>query len=147
AGSFSIFIRTGSPTIHFAQAKDTNSAMFFSAITLGTESSFVINAASTAQALVYQVPYFLNSDPNVAREMLAIIAADPKVLILGQVIDRVAKTNAAPYSDTAVGQALTDAIQSVASSQATQTLADRLSSAGRQVRGIAPLAIGDSQSV
>ena len=58
-GDYSLPVRMGSPTMIFAAGSGAESNLFFSAVAFGPGQTVLLNAASTAQTLVFQNPNLL----------------------------------------------------------------------------------------
>ena len=78
----------------------------------GVNIGLAINAQSTAEALVFLNPLFATSDPDKQNIIFPIIANDPKVAELANVINQVA-SSPDPYSEPTFINAYKEAVNSV----------------------------------
>jgi len=78
----------------------------------GVEIGLVINAQSTAEALIFLNPLFATSEPDKQNIIFPIIANDPKVAGLADIINQVASSSD-PYNEPAFINAYKEAVNSV----------------------------------
>lgn len=79
------------------------------------ETSLILDSKSTAVGLIFTTPFFMTSDPQKARELLAIIENDPKVQALVEVIESVFTTEEDFLDNPTYQQASKEAVESVLS--------------------------------
>ena len=84
-----------------------------------SSSTIDLNAMTTAVSMVFVTPYFLTNDPTKAADIIAIIENDPKVQLLGSVVDTVFGEDD-PLANPTLQEALINAVQSVLDTMSTQ---------------------------
>ncbi len=84
----------------------------FFAVTLSDGAPFVIDAASTAQGLVFLHPLFQARDPAIAASILSRIAADPAVQTLASNIAAIYPLGGEPLTNPAIVMAYSNALVS-----------------------------------
>ena len=137
-----IKVRADLPTVIFATPKDPANQAYFAGVALPGTVPFTVNAASTAQALVFLSPLVSTSDPLLAQSVFEVIVADTNVKALGAVIGSRFPALGDPFEDAAFNQALEDAILSV-----TTSLQARSQSVSRDGRREARLQAGGNGAV
>ncbi len=79
------------------------------------ETPLILDSKSTAVGLIFTTPFFMTSDPQKARELLAIIENDQKVQALAEVIESVFTTEEDFLDNPTYQQASKEAVESVLS--------------------------------
>ncbi len=120
---FTIPVRDEMPLVTVATPKNPDQQTFFYAVTLSANQPFIINAASTAEALVFMNPFLMTLDPLLAEHILNIIRQDAKVQVFAQVITQIYPQGGDPFSNPTFLQAYEEAVISVGNSAAIQSLA------------------------
>lgn len=128
-------VRRGRPIVNMAVPTNRTDQTYFLAVTISDGAPFVIDAASTAHALVFMHPLLQTRDPETASALLAIIAADAKVQLLSSNILAIYPLGGDPFANAAFVDAYTDAVASVINSSASRALA---ASRGKAVSEAAP---------
>jgi len=115
-------VRRGRPIVNMAVPTNRADETYFLAVTISDGAPFVIDAASTAQALVFMNPFLQTRDAEVAAPLLAIIAADAKVQLLASNIAAIYPLGGDPFANASFVDAYTDAVASVINSSASKAL-------------------------
>ena len=129
---FNIPVRDAMPLVTMATPKNPDQQTFFYAVTLSANQPFTINAASTAEALVFMNPFLMTLDPLLAEHVLNLIRQDAKAQLFAQVITQIYPQGGDPFSNPTFLTAYEEAVISVGSSAAIQSLAQGRRQAKRQ---------------
>lgn len=119
-----VTITRGMPLLIVGAPKDSAQPTFFYAMAIngGPEAIIPINAASTAETLVFFNPFFLTSDAFTASHLLEVIRKDAEVQAFARVIAQLYSQGGDPLTDLPFLQAYADAVISVGKSQAIELL-------------------------
>jgi Tol biopolymer transport system component len=120
---YSIPVRLGAPNLTFAVP--TNSAsnpLFFCALSFGAEKVIVMDANSTADALVFQSPFLFSSDPDLGPSLMSIIQTNAQVQAFAQTLAGTMTQSNDPLNDPAVSNAYEAAVVSVVSGEGVAAL-------------------------
>ena len=131
---YSIPVRLGSPTMIFADAPGLASNLFFCAISFGAGQPIILNATSTAQALVFQNDNLFTSDASLGPEVMGIIQTNAAVQTFAQVLASDMAVSATPYEDAVVTNAFQNAVISVVNGEGFSALAAALAPASTPAR-------------
>ena len=114
---------SGMPSIIMASSRDTNRFDFFAGLVPDGATNLVLDAQSTARALVFMHPLAANSDPAVAAQLASIIAGSAKVVALGNIWSGLVTKPGNPLQATEFVGAYQDAVVDVLSNPALVQLA------------------------
>ena len=124
-GAFTISVRADLPLVTIAAPKDSTRQTYWQAVTVSAQQTIVIDAASTAQALVFLTPPLTTQDPALARELLDIIRQDAKVRELATLIAQLYPRGGDPQTNAQFVATLQQAVVSVGQSAGLQSLRQR----------------------
>lgn len=123
SADYSIPVRLGAPNLTFAVSTNSSSSnLFFCAVSFSANQVIVMDANSTADALVFQSPFLFSSDPDLGPSLLVIIQSNTQVQALAQTLAGRMTQTADPLNDPAVSNAYEAAVVSVLSSEAATAL-------------------------
>ncbi|GEM_PF-1746917 len=122
SGSFSIPVRENWATVTLAAPRDTNCAAVLMSVTTSSSEPVLLDAASTAQALVFLHPTLCAGDPLLAKRLLDTISQDAKVGEFAQVITSIYPKCGDPFKDPSFAAAFKAAQRSVAAALVQQPL-------------------------
>lgn len=129
----------GFPTLISAIPQGTNVDTFLCAVNLGQTHALLLDANSTAQALVFQFPLLMTFEPERAAHLLAIIQADPAVKDLANFVASALANGMNPLDASGFDLAYERAVISIVNSPAATALAPepapRLTAFGKQAAG------------
>ena len=123
AADYSIPVRVGSPTMTFALVPGQGSNLFFCAVSFDARSVILLNAASTAQTLVFQNPNLFTSDPDLAPAVMGLIQTNTAVQSFAQTLATDMAQSATPFQDAIVTNAYENAVLSVLTNNSLAGLA------------------------
>ncbi len=115
-------VRRGRPIVNMAVPTNRTDQTYFLAVTISDAAPFVIDAASTAHALVFMHPLLQTRDPEMAGALLDLIAAEAKVQSLSSNIAAMYPLGGDPFANVAFVEAYTDAVASVINSSGARAL-------------------------
>jgi len=133
AADYSIPVREGFPTLNFAAVPGQGSNLFFCAMSFGGEQLVLMNANSTAAALVFQDWNFCGTDPTFSATLMAIIQTNAAVENFASVLATAMVNDALPYQDPTVTNAYQAAVISVYTNESFASLPAPALAAGGKV--------------
>ena len=115
-GAGQLKVIRGMPSVIFAGSTNTNRFGFFAEILTNGATDVILNADSTARALVFINPLVTHNDPAVAAKLVRLIRTNTAVLQLGTVWSSVVLKPGDPMADPEFASAYTNALVQVLNS-------------------------------
>jgi TolB protein len=130
AADYSIPVRLGAPTLTFAvPTNSASSNLFLCALSFGAGQVIVMDANSTADALVFHNPFLFTSDPDLGPGLMSVIQSNAQVQAYAQTLASTMTRTNDPFNDPAVSNAYQAAVVAVVSGEGGAALAASLAAA------------------